>query len=238
MGTYFLLSKSPIPITSSTCHSHHPDMLCQWQAITLQGGLQLSVCNLLTNSGSTFSNGIYTTIYLNWCRTIWFYFQEMRCLFDHIYIYIYIYIKLCKQRSAFGRGALSSGWNTQFVGRKACSSIGLSCNVAVPVQFMLCDLLNHQGRLTHIWVNKLTLIGSDNGLSPGRHQAITWNSAELFSIGPLGTIFEWFWSPKKTLTVTKNTITSAVITQAYRPRRMSPYMIWNYASQNTAQTVY
>ena len=118
-------------------------------------------------------------------------------MFIWSYINIYIYIKLCKQRSAFGRGALSSGWNTQFVGRKACSSIGLSCNVAVPVQFVLYDLLNHQGRLTHIWVNKLTLIVSDNGLSPGRHQAITWNSAELFSIGPLGTIFEWFWSPKK-----------------------------------------
>ena len=28
--------------------------------------------------------------------------------------------------------------------------------------------LTHWGRVTHICVNKLTIIGSDNGLSPGR----------------------------------------------------------------------
>ena len=32
-------------------------------------------------------------------------------------------------------------------------------------------------------------IGSDNGLSPIRHQAIIWFSAELLSNGPLGTNF-------------------------------------------------
>ena len=33
-------------------------------------------------------------------------------------------------------------------------------------------LLTHWGRVTHIWVNKLSILGSDNGLSPGRRQAI------------------------------------------------------------------
>ena len=32
--------------------------------------------------------------------------------------------------------------------------------------------LTHGGRLTHICVGKSTIIGSDNGLSPGRRQAI------------------------------------------------------------------
>ena len=32
--------------------------------------------------------------------------------------------------------------------------------------------LTHGGRVTHICVSKLTIIGSDNGLSPGRRQAI------------------------------------------------------------------
>ena len=32
-----------------------------------------------------------------------------------------------------------------------------------------------------------TIIGSDNGLSPGRHQAIIWSNAGILSIGPLGT---------------------------------------------------
>ena len=49
--------------------------------------------------------------------------------------------------------------------------------------------LTHWGRVTHICVGKLTIIGSDNGLSPGRHQAIIWTNAGILSIGPLGTNF-------------------------------------------------
>ena len=49
--------------------------------------------------------------------------------------------------------------------------------------------LTHWGRVTHICVSKLTIIGSDNGLSPGRRQAIIWTNAGLLLIGPLGTNF-------------------------------------------------
>ena len=38
-------------------------------------------------------------------------------------------------------------------------------------------------------VCKLTIIASDNGLSPGRRQAIIWNNAGILSIGLLGTNF-------------------------------------------------
>ena len=38
-------------------------------------------------------------------------------------------------------------------------------------------------------VSKLTTIGSDNGLSPGRRQAIIWSNAGILLIGPLGTNF-------------------------------------------------
>ena len=41
----------------------------------------------------------------------------------------------------------------------------------------------------HICVGKLTIIGSDNGLSPERRQAIIWTNAGLLLIGPLGTNF-------------------------------------------------
>ena len=47
--------------------------------------------------------------------------------------------------------------------------------------------LTHWGRVTHICVSKLTIIGSDNGLSPGRRQAIIWTNAGLLLIRPLGT---------------------------------------------------
>ena len=50
-------------------------------------------------------------------------------------------------------------------------------------------MLTHWGRVTHICVSELTIIGSDNGLSPERRQAIIWTSAGILLIGPLGTNF-------------------------------------------------
>ena len=43
--------------------------------------------------------------------------------------------------------------------------------------------------MTHICVSKLTIIGSDNGLSPGRRQAIIWTNAEILLIELPGTSF-------------------------------------------------
>ena len=51
------------------------------------------------------------------------------------------------------------------------------------------EFLAHWGRVTHICVSDLTIIGSDNGLSPGRRQAIIWTNAGILLIGPLGTNF-------------------------------------------------
>ena len=41
----------------------------------------------------------------------------------------------------------------------------------------------------HICISKLNIIGSDNGLSPGRRQAIIWTNAGILLIEPLGTNF-------------------------------------------------
>ena len=41
--------------------------------------------------------------------------------------------------------------------------------------------------MTHICVGKLTTIGSDNGLSPGRRQAIIRTNTGILLMGPLGT---------------------------------------------------
>ena len=49
--------------------------------------------------------------------------------------------------------------------------------------------LTHWGRVTHICVGNLTIIGSYNGLSPGRRQAIIWTNVGILLIGPLGTNF-------------------------------------------------
>ena len=41
----------------------------------------------------------------------------------------------------------------------------------------------------YIWVTNLGIIGSDNGLSPGRRQAIIWTNDAILLIGFLGTNF-------------------------------------------------
>ena len=79
----------------------------------------------------------------------------------------------------------------------SCSSLG--CNHVFQTLWDSCPIkmssvdkvisLTHWGRVTHIRVSKLAIIGSDNGLLPGRHQAIIGSNAGILLIGPLGTNF-------------------------------------------------
>ena len=67
------------------------------------------------------------------------------------------------------------------------------CSIKFPYCFSnIClgsPLLTHWGRVTLICIIELTIIGSDNGLSPGWRQAIIWTNAGILLIGPLGTNF-------------------------------------------------
>ena len=56
-------------------------------------------------------------------------------------------------------------------------------------QRTLVQILTHWGQVTHICVSKQTIIGSGNGLSPGRRQAIIWTNAGILLRGTLGTNF-------------------------------------------------
>ena len=47
--------------------------------------------------------------------------------------------------------------------------------------------LTYWGRVKHICVSKLSIIGSDNGLSPDWRQAIIWTNAGKLLIGPIET---------------------------------------------------
>ena len=68
--------------------------------------------------------------------------------------------------------------------------MSVSCHGFNDVAHIVYDTwLTHWGRVTHICVSKLTIIGSDNGLLPDRRQAIIWTDAGLLLIGPLGTNF-------------------------------------------------
>ena len=62
-------------------------------------------------------------------------------------------------------------------------------------QYWSCSLrtLTHWGRITHIYANNVTIIGSDNGMSPDRRQAIIWTNAGILLIWPLVTNFSEIW---------------------------------------------
>ena len=83
----------------------------------------------------------------------------------------------------------------------ACGNKALECKINCPIiyvhnRFFLLFLiarkgvcLTHWGRVTHICISDLTIIGSDNGLSSERRQAIIGTNAEVLFIWPLGTNF-------------------------------------------------
>ena len=52
-------------------------------------------------------------------------------------------------------------------------------------------VLTHWGRVAYICVSELPIIGSNNGLSPGRRQAIIWTNAGILLIRTLGIHFTW-----------------------------------------------
>ena len=65
-------------------------------------------------------------------------------------------------------------------------------------------LLTHIPLVPHVysWVNWFS-IGSDNGLPPIWHQAITWTNTGLLSIGPFGTNFIEIWTKIQNFSITK-----------------------------------
>ena len=63
--------------------------------------------------------------------------------------------------------------------------------------------LTHWGQVTHICVSKQIIIGSDNGLSPGRRPAIIWTNAGIWSIEILRTNFNGILSEIHTFSLKK-----------------------------------
>ena len=58
-----------------------------------------------------------------------------------------------------------------------------------PFFSQICFHITHWGRVTHICVSKLNIIGSENGLLPGWRQAIIWTNTGILLIWPSGTNF-------------------------------------------------
>ena len=79
----------------------------------------------------------------------------------------------------------------------------------------LTRMLNHWGRVMHICVSNLTVIGSDNGLTPGRRQAIIWTNDGILLIQPSGTNFSEILNEIQTFSFKKTYLN--VLSAKWRP---------------------
>ena len=80
-------------------------------------------------------------------------------------------------------------------------------DIAVGRTHAIISALTHWGRVTHIRVSKLSIIGSDNGLSPGRHQAIIWISAEIVFVR---STFQWNPQQNSPIFIQENAVENVV----------------------------
>ena len=88
-------------------------------------------------------------------------------------------------------------------------------------------LLTHWGRVTHICVGNLTIIGSNNGLSAGRRQAIIWTNAGILLIGPWGT---QKFNRYSNIFIQQNAFENVVCEMASilsRPQCVKPQICWH-----------
>ena len=157
----------------------------------------------------------------------------LKFLFTHINIRIYRFFKLINAKKDTGctiwggylisRGPDGIGYEVQTVIYKKFHGLSrtpvdqlcgkwaipftrtrlLPCYCLTEAQLMY--LLTHWGRVTHICVDKLTTIGSDNGLSPGRRQVIIWSNAGILLIRLLGTNFSEILIGNQIFSFKKNT---------------------------------
>ena len=95
--------------------------------------------------------------------------------------------------------------------------------------------LIHWGRVTHICVGNLTIIGSDNGLSPGRRQAIIWTNAGILLIGPLETNFSEILT--KIITFSFKKMYSKVSSAKWHPFCLGLNMLIQLSGYTTFQDV-
>ena len=88
--------------------------------------------------------------------------------------------------------------------------------------------ITHWGRVTHICIWKLTIIGLDDGLSPGRRQAILWTNAEILLILPLETNFSEIFIEIHTFSYSKMHL--KMLSAKSRPLHLGPSVLKVYES--------
>ena len=78
------------------------------------------------------------------------------------------------------------------------------------IQQRSVSLLTLWGRVTHICVSKQTIVGSENGLSPGRGQVIIWTCAGLLVIWTFGNKLQWNFNKNSYIFIQENAFENVV----------------------------
>ena len=91
--------------------------------------------------------------------------------------------------------------------------------------------------MTHICIGKLTIIGSDNGLSPDRRQAIICTNAGILSIRTIGTNFSEILS-KTHVFIQENTFENVVWKMAAVLSRPQYVNMMVYAQKKACQRLF
>ena len=84
--------------------------------------------------------------------------------------------------------------------------------------------------MTHICISKLTIIGSDNCLLPGQHQAIIWANAGILLIGTLGTSFSEILSEICTFSFEKMHL--KMLSEKWQPFCLGLNVLTNWGTYN------
>ena len=93
------------------------------------------------------------------------------------------------------------------------------------------------GWVTHMCIGKLAIIGSNNGLLPGRCQAIIWTNAGILLIGPLGAKFSEKFNEIHKFSFTKMHL--KMLSVKWRPfclclNMLNDYLPWDPRDDNYA----
>ena len=176
------LLKSIFIITNITCHFHQTILENAWISFFPAH----MTCIETQRYGWLKPNGVYNLIFEVYPSMLCFN-KSMQSL-CHAWCYVKVWINMLYSMQAWCSKP-KAVWKEWTVNKHEETSFYV--------------MLTHWGRMTHICVSKLNIIGSDNGLSPGRRQAIIWTSAGILLMGPLGTNFSEILSEINTFSFEK-----------------------------------
>ena len=110
------------------------------------------------------------------------------------------------------------------------NSIANALDLCLSCTDPLICMITHWGWVKHICVGNLTIIGPDNGLSPGQRQAIIWTNAGILLIGTPRNKLQWNFNRYSNIFIQENAFENIVcemVSILSRPQCDNTKQLWN-----------